>query len=583
MKEKEKSEINLEALRHTASHILAQAVKRLYPETKLCIGPAIEDGFYYDFFRKEPFSPQDLDKITSEMEKIIEQDFPVEKIEYDREKAMEVLKDEPFKIELLGEIRDEKISFYRQGEFIDMCAGPHVSSTGKVKYFKLLNVSSAYWKGDEKRESLQRIYGVCFPEKHELDEYLKNLEEAKKRDHRTLGPALDLFSLHPEFGPGLVYWHPKGAIIRKIIEDFWRDAHYDRGYQLLYTPHIASISLWEKSGHLSFYRENMFPSMDFENGFSYQLKPMNCPFHILIYQSTLHSYKEFPIRWAELGTVYRYEKDGVLHGVLRVRGFTQDDAHIFCRPDQIEEEVVQLLDFVMYFLSSFGFNEYEVYLSTRPDKFVGTIENWEKATRALESALSKRSINYKIDPGEGVFYGPKIDIKIKDCLKRTWQCSTIQVDFNIPERFGLKYVNQDNQFERPIMIHRAIMGSLERIFGILVEHYSGNFPVWLAPVQVKILTVSEKFVSYGEKILDICRQNKIRTDIDLSSESLGKKIRVAENEKVPVMVIVGDKEQATQTVAVRVHKKGTRGSFSIEEFIRKIKEIEKAKSAEADF
>ena len=576
-------DVNMDALRHTASHILAQAVKRLYPETKLCIGPSIKDGFYYDFFRTEPFTPQDIEKITIEMKKIIREDLPVERHEYDRKQAAEILKDEPFKLELLEEIKDEKISFYKQGEFIDMCAGPHVNSTGQVKHFKLLNISSAYWRGDEKRESLQRIYGVCFTEKEQLDEYLRNLEEAKKRDHRVLGPALGLFSLQPDFGAGLVYWHPKGAIIRKVIEDFWRDAHLERGYKLLYTPHIANVSLWEKSGHLSFYRENMFPPINFEQGFSYQLKPMNCPFHILVYQAELHSYREFPIRWAELGTVYRYEKDGVLHGVLRVRGFTQDDAHIFCRPDQIQDEVIQLLDFVMYFLSSFGFSEYEVYLSTRPDKFVGSVENWEKATKALENALLKKAINFQIDPGEGVFYGPKIDIKIKDCLKRTWQCSTIQVDFNIPERFGLKYVNQDNKFERPIMIHRAIMGSLERFFGILIEHYSGNFPLWFAPVQVKILTIADRFIPYGEQVLDICRKNRLRAEIDCSQESLSRKVRIAENEKVPVLCVVGEKEQSSGTVAVRLHKKGLKGTMPVKDFIRKIKEIEETKSVEINF
>ncbi|MGB9641847.1 MAG: threonine--tRNA ligase [Candidatus Ratteibacteria bacterium] len=574
---------NLEALRHTASHILAQAVKRLYPDTKLCIGPAIENGFYYDFYRKEPFTPQDLENITSEMKNIVKENLPVERIECDRKKAEEILKNEPFKLEILSEIQAEKVSFYKQGEFIDLCAGPHVSSTGKVKHFKLTGVSSAYWRGDEKRESLQRIYGVCFPEKEQLDQYLLTIEEAKKRDHRILGPALGLFSLQPDFGPGLVYWHPAGATVRKIIEDFWRETHLERGYQLLYTPHIASISLWEKSGHLSFYRENMYPPMDMGQGISYQLKPMNCPFHILIYQTTLHSYKEFPIRWAELGTVYRYEKDGVLHGVLRVRGFTQDDAHIFCRPDQIESEVVEVLELVMFFLSKFGFTEYEIYLSTRPDKFVGSVENWEKATQALENALKKKNLEYQIDPGEGVFYGPKIDLKIRDCLKRTWQCSTIQVDFNIPERFGLKYVNQENKFERPIMIHRAVMGSLERFFGILIEHYSGNFPLWLAPVQVKILTVADRFIPYGEQVAQLCRENKIRAGLDMSQESLNKKIHMAENEKVPVIVIVGEKEQSTETVAVRLHKKGMKGILPLEEFVRKLKEVDINKSTEINF
>lgn len=573
---------NLDALRHTASHILAQSVKRLYPDTKLGIGPAIEDGFYYDFFRKEPFTPDDIKKITDEMKKIIKEDLKIERIECEKNKAAEIIKDEPLKLEILSEIPDEKVSFYKQGEFIDLCAGPHVSSTGQVKHFKLMNISSAYWKGNENRETLQRIYGVCFTTAEELKEYLKNLEEAKKRDHRILGPAIGLFSLHPEYGPGLVYWHPKGGITRKVIEDFWKDTHLERGYQIVYTPHIADISLWEKSGHLSFYKENMYPPMNIEDGISYQLKPMNCPFHILIYQSTLHSYREFPIRWAELGTVYRYEKDGVLHGVLRVRGFTQDDAHIFCRPDQIETEVVDVLDLVMYFLSSFGFSEYEIFLSTRPDKFVGTVENWEKATKALENALIKKNLQYQIDPGEGVFYGPKIDIKIKDCLKRTWQCSTIQVDFNIPERFGIKYVNQDNKFERPILIHRAIMGSLERFFGILIEHYSGNFPVWLSPVQVKILTIADRFIPYAEEVLICCKKNKIRAEIDASQESLNKKIRFAENEKIPIIAVIGEKEQLSNTVAVRLHKKGMVGVFLVEELIEKIKSIDNARKIEID-
>ncbi len=575
-------ETDLEALRHTASHILAQSVKRLYPDTKLGIGPAIEDGFYYDFLRKEPFAPGDIEKITAEMKNIIKENLRVEKLECDREKAAEILKDEPLKLEILSEIPDARVSFYKQGEFIDLCAGPHVSSTGQVKHFKLLNISSAYWRGNENRETLQRIYGVCFPTAEELEEYLKNLEEAKKRDHRVLGPAIGLFSLQPEYGAGLVYWHPRGGTTRKIIEDFWRDSHLERGYHLVYTPHIADVSLWEKSGHLSFYKENMFPPINIENNVSYQLKPMNCPFHILIYQSSLHSYREFPIRWAELGTVYRYEKDGVLHGTLRVRGFTQDDAHIFCRPDQIESEVVDVLDFVMYFLSSFGFSEYEIYLSTRPDKFVGSVENWERATKALENALMKKNLQYQVDPGEGVFYGPKIDLKIRDCLRRTWQCSTIQVDFNIPERFGLKYVNQANKFERPIMIHRAIMGSLERFFGVLIEHYSGNFPVWLAPVQLKILPIADRIIPYAEEILAFSRKNKIRAEMDVSQESLNKKIRIAENEKVPVIAVVGEKEQSSRTVAVRVHKKGMVGVYPVEELVKKIRALDNTRKIEID-
>jgi len=561
---------DLKAFWHTSSHILAQAVKRIFPDVKLCIGPAIEDGFYYDFYRVTPFVPDDLDKIESEMQKIINEDLPVERIEVNKSEAAGILKDEPFKLEILNAIPDEKVTFYRQGEFIDLCSGPHLSSTGKVKFFKLLNISASYWKGDENRESLQRIYGISFPEKQQLDEHLKNIEEAKRRDHRILGPKLDLFSLQPEYGAGLVYWHPKGALVRKIIEDFWKDIHLQNGYQLLYTPHIANISLWEKSGHLEFYRENMYPPMEFENKTQFQLKPMNCPFHILMYQSRLHSYREFPIRWAELGTVYRYEKEGVLHGLLRVRGFTQDDAHIFCRKSQIAEEILKILEIVEFFLSSFGFPDYDIYLSTRPEHFVGGIDNWDKATEALEAALRKKGFQYKIDPGAGVFYGPKIDIKIRDCLNRVWQCSTIQVDFNIPERFGLKYVNEQNQFAQPIMIHRAVMGSLERFFGILIEHYSGNFPLWLAPVQAKILPVSEKTSVYAKKVVDELVQAKVRAVLDVSQDSLNRKIKNAEEEKIPLLLIVGEKEAQSETVAVRRHGKGMVGSLRLPELISQI-------------
>ena len=567
---------------HTTSHIMAQAVKRLFPEVKLGIGPSIENGFYYDFYREKPFTPKDIEEIEKEMKKIIKENYKIERIEMNKQQAKEFLKDEPFKSELLEEIQENIFSFYKQGEFIDLCRGPHLEYTGEVKFFKLLSIASSYWKGDENRESMQRIYGISFKTEEELKNYLNFLKEAKERDHRVLGQKLSLFSIHPEYGSGLIFWHPKGAIIRKTIEDFWKEIHLKNGYQLLYTPHIADSTLWEKSGHYSFYKDYMFPVMYMDENKKFQLKPMNCPFHILIYQSTLHSYKEFPIRWAELGTVYRYEKDGVLHGVLRVRGFTQDDAHIFCRSDQIETEVVDVLDLVMYFLSSFGFSEYEIFLSTRPDKFVGTVENWEKATKALENALIKKNLQYQIDPGEGVFYGPKIDIKIKDCLKRTWQCSTIQVDFNIPERFGIKYVNQDNKFERPILIHRAIMGSLERFFGILIEHYSGNFPVWLSPVQVKILTIADRFIPYAEEVLICCKKNKIRAEIDASQESLNKKIRFAENEKIPIIAVIGEKEQLSNTVAVRLHKKGMVGVFPVEEFIEKIKSIDNARKIEID-
>ena len=557
---------------HTSSHVLAQAVKRLYPETELGIGPAIEEGFYYDFYRNEPFTPQDIEKITAEMEKIINENLPVERLEYDKINAGEILKNEIFKLELLKEIPDEKVSFYRQGEFIDMCKGPHLSSTGEIKFFKLLSISSSYWKGNEKNPSMQRIYGISFPQKKELEEYLKRIEEAKLRDHRIIGPKTGLFSLHQEFGPGLVFWHPKGAMIRKIIEDFWREIHIENGYDLLYTPHIANIKLWEKSGHVEFYKENMYPPIEIDEKVLYQLKPMNCPFHILVYQDRLKSYRELPLRWAELGTVYRLEKIGVLHGLLRVRGFTQDDAHVFCRKEQIEDEVIKILDLVLFFLKSFGFNRYEVFLSTRPDKFVGSMENWEKATGALTSALKSKKFQYQVDPGEGVFYGPKIDIKVRDCLNRLWQCTTIQVDFNIPERFNLKFVNEKNEFEQPIMIHRAIMGSLERFFGILIEHYNGNFPLWLSPVQAKILPISEKSLEYGEKILKTLQNEKFRAQIDVSQEKLNKKIKIAEEEKIPYIFIVGEKEEKEKTVAVRKHGRGMLGTFIIEDIIKTLKE-----------
>ncbi|MCM8771539.1 MAG: threonine--tRNA ligase [Candidatus Omnitrophica bacterium] len=554
---------------HTSSHIMAQAVKRLFPDVKLGIGPAIDKGFYYDFYRKEPFTPEELEMIEEEMKRIIRENYKIERIEMSKEEAKEILKNEPFKLEILNDIKGDIVSFYKQGEFIDLCEGPHLNFTGEVKFFKLLSVSSSYWKGDEKRESMQRIYGISFETEEELRNYLRFIEEAKERDHRILGKKLDLFSIHPEYGPGLVFWHPKGAIIRKIIEDFWKDIHLKNGYEIVYTPHIADISLWEKSGHLSFYSEYMFPKMEMDENRAYQLKPMNCPFHIQIYTSKLRSYKELPIRWAELGTVYRYEKPGVLHGILRVRGFTQDDAHIFCTLEQLEEEICKIIDLVYFFLKSFGFTEYRVFLSTRPENFVGTIENWEKATKALENALKIKNINYEIDPGEGVFYGPKIDIKIKDCLEREWQCSTIQIDFNIPEKFDIKYIDKDGQFKTPIMIHRAILGSLERFFGILIEHYKGNFPLWLAPEQIRILPLTDKYNDFCQDLKKKF-ETKFRVGIDLRSEKINKKIRDAEEDKVPYMVIVGEKEIKENKLSLRKHTKGMLGFFTLEEIEKKL-------------
>ncbi|MGC8976446.1 MAG: threonine--tRNA ligase [Candidatus Ratteibacteria bacterium] len=556
---------------HTTSHIMAQAVKRLFPEVKLGTGPAIEKGFYYDFYRNEPFTPQDIEKIENEMKKIVQENYTIEKIEKSKEEAKEILKDEPFKLEILEEIDSEKVSFYKQGEFIDLCEGPHLNSTGQVKFFKLISVSASYWRGDEKRESMQRIYGISFITKNELDEYLKFLQEAKERDHRILGKKLDLFSIHPEYGPGLIFWHPKGAIIRKIIEDFWKEVHLKNGYEIVYTPHIADISLWEKSGHTSFYKENMFPEMKITENRAYQLKPMNCPFHILIYMTRLRSYKELPIRFAEIGTVYRYEKIGVLHGLLRVRGFTQDDAHIFCTPEQLENEICKIIDLVYYFLKSFGFNEYRVFLSTRPENFVGAIENWNKATDALEKSLKLKNIKYEIDPGEGVFYGPKIDIKIKDCIGREWQCSTIQIDFNIPEKFEIKYIDADGKFKTPIMIHRAIFGSFERFFGILIEHYKGNFPFWLAPEQIRILPITERQNDFCIEIKSKL-EKKYRTGIDLRNEKINKKIRDAEEEKIPYMLIIGDKEIEENKLSIRKHREGMIGTFTFDEIIKKFDE-----------
>jgi len=555
---------------HTTSHILAQAVKRLFPDVKLGIGPSIENGFYYDFYTEKPFTPDDLIKIEKEMKKIIKDDYKLEQFEKSKEEAKEILKNEPFKLELLEEIPENTVSFYKQGEFIDLCQGPHLESTGQVKFFKLLSIASSYWKGDESRESMQRIYGISFETEEELKKYLNFLKEAKERDHRVLGQKLDLFSIHPEYGSGLIFWHPKGSIVRKIIEDFWKEVHLKNGYQLLYTPHIAECILWEKSGHYSFYKDYMFPPMEVDKNKKFQLKPMNCPFHIIIYQTKTRSYKELPLRWAELGTVYRYEKQGVLHGLLRVRGFTQDDAHIFCTPSQLKEEIKKIIELVFFFLKSFGFSEFSVFLSTRPEKFVGTVENWEIATKTLESSLKERGIDYEIDPGEGVFYGPKIDVKIKDCIGRQWQCSTIQVDFNIPEKFEVKFIDEDGKEKTPILIHRAILGSLERFFGVLIEHYKGNFPLWLAPEQLRILPITERHNEYSKKIEEKLKEN-FRVSVDLRNEKIGKKIRDAEEEKVPYMLIIGDKEIETGNIALRKHKKGMAGNFTLKEIEEKLK------------
>lgn len=558
---------------HSTSHIMAHAVKDLFPDVKVAIGPAIEEGFYYDFDKPDPFTPGDLEKIEKRMKEIIKKKNRFLRKIISKDEATAIFKNagEIYKAELLEEITDDFISVYDEGGFADLCRGPHIPDTSKIKAYKLLSIAGAYWRGDEKNKMLQRIYGISYDNKDELDNYLKFLEEVKKRDHRKLGRELGLFSMSEEIGSGLILWHPNGAIIRKTIEDFWRNEHLKADYKILYTPHIAKLNLWQKSGHLEFYSENMYSPMDID-GVAYELKPMNCPFHINIFQSELRSYREFPIRYAELGTVYRYERSGVLHGLLRVRGFTQDDAHIFCREDQIEDEILNILNFTLFILKTFGFDKYDIYLSTRPEKYVGTLENWEKSTNALKRALELKGLSYEIDPGEGVFYGPKIDIKIKDALNRSWQCSTIQVDFNNPERFNLFYRGSDGKEHSPIMIHRALMGSLERFFGILIEHYAGAFPVWLSPLQVVIMTIAERHNDYAAKIHKMLREADIRAEMDLRNEKIGYKIREATMKKVPYLILAGDKEVLENSITVRKRSGENIGTFPIEEFVKNIKE-----------
>ncbi len=567
--------------RHSTSHIMAHAVKELFPDAKLAIGPATDEGFYYDFDLDRTFIPEDLSSIEKKMSEITRQNNLFVRKIVSREEAIELFrkKGEDYKVELLDEITDEEVSLYEEGDFIDLCRGPHINSTGQVSAFKLLSIAGAYWRGDEKNKMLQRIYGTAFTEEKDLKKYLDFLEEVKKRDHRRLGKELDLFSVSEEIGAGLIIWHPNGALIRRTIENFWLDEHYKADYKILYTPHIAKLNLWQKSGHLDFYRENMYSPMEIE-GVDYEIKPMNCPFHIHVYKTSLRSYKDLPIRYAELGTVYRYERSGVLHGLLRVRGFTQDDAHIFCRDEQIEDEILSVLEFTLFILKVFGFERYDIYLSTRPEKYVGSLENWERSTEALKKALELKGLSYELDMGEGVFYGPKIDIKVKDSLNRPWQCSTIQVDFNNPERFDMKYRGSDGKEHRPIMIHRALMGSLERFFGILIEHYAGAFPLWLAPVQVEILTIAERHTDYALSLYKKLRSAGIRTILNVDNEKIGYKIRNATIRKVPYLVIIGDKEESEKKVTVRKRTGENIGPFTIDEFINRIKVMQRDKSLE---
>jgi threonyl-tRNA synthetase len=558
-------EINLEVLRHSTSHVMAQAVMALFPGVKLGIGPAIEDGFYYDFDMQEKLTPEDLLKIEDKMREIIKAKHKFERIEMPREEAVKLFEErgEKYKVELLSEIKDATVSVYKHDAFIDLCRGPHIEHTGHIKAFKLLSIAGAYWHGIEGNPMMQRIYGTVFPSEKELENYLKQIEEAKKRDHRKLGRELDLFSIHEEAGAGFVYYHPRGAALRGVIEDFLKKENLKRGYEFVVIPHIAKIDLWNTSGHTNYYRENMyFMKIDEQD---YVVKPMNCPGHILIFKRKTRSYRDLPIRYFEFGTVYRYEKSGVLHGLLRVRGFTQDDAHIFCRDDQLEGEIIQILDFIAHVMQVFGF-EYKINLSTRPESFAGTPESWDKATDVLQRTLQDRGLPFEIDPGAGVFYGPKIDIKLKDSLGREWQGPTVQVDFNLPQRFDLTYIGEDGKGRTPVMIHRAILGSLERFLGALIEHYGGAFPLWLAPVQVMVMPIADRHNEYAEKIAAELKKQELRVEVDTRREKIGAKIRDAQMQKIPYMLIVGEKEAAAGTVAVRQREKGDLGAMTLEAF-----------------
>lgn len=566
------SDLGKEVYWHSTAHLMAQAVQALFPTVKVTIGPAIENGFYYDFDTDVPFTDTDLEKIEAKMKELAKENLEFTRKELSRNEAMQLFADmgETYKVEILESIpEDDVISIYTQGDFVDLCRGPHIIHTGKIKAIKLLKTSGAYWRGDEKNKMLQRIYGISFPDKKLLRKYLHDLEEAKKRDHRRIGKELDLFSISDAIGAGLVLWHPNGAMMRSIIEQFWKEQHYAYGYKLVNTPHIGKAHLWETSGHLGFYNESMYNPIIVDEQ-EYYLKPMNCPFHIAIYQSHKRSYRELPIKYAEMGTVYRYEKSGALHGLMRVRGFTQDDAHIICMPEQLDDEVSATLDFSLAMLRAFGFEHFQIYLSTMPEKAVGTPEDWDKASAALRKALEKAEIDYEIDEGGGAFYGPKIDIKIKDALNRSWQCSTIQFDFNLPTRFGMEYIGADNEPHQPYMIHRALLGSLERFFGTLIEYHAGNFPLWLCPVQVKILPISEKFEAYGKTVIARLKKAGIRAEMDISNEKIGYKIREAEMQKIPFMFIVGQQEAESNQVSVRRHTKGTLGAFSVDHMIDEI-------------
>jgi len=570
-------EEKLEMMRHSAAHVMAQTVQLLFPEAKFGIGPAIENGFYYDFDLPRPLTPEDLTIIENKMREIINAHWLFTREELSKEAARHLFAAQPYKLELIDELPDTMVTIYRQGSFTDLCRGPHVASTDEIKTFKLTHIAGAYWRGDEKRPMLQRIYGVAFDNQAELEGYLSRQAEAAKRDHRKLGKELDLFSIHEEIGPGLICWHPKGALIRQIIEDFWRTAHIKRGYNIVYTPHIAKLDLWKTSGHWDFYRNYLYSPMEVE-GQQYIIRPMNCLGHILIFNSRLRSYRDLPLRYAELGTVYRYERTGVLYGLARVRGFTQDDAHIFCRPDQLEEEVIEVVRLSQFMMSTFGFADYEVLLSTRPEKYAGTIQIWEQATESLMHVLQKLALPYKLDPGEGVFYGPKIDIKLRDALGHAWQGPTIQVDFNLPERFNVCYISDDGLEHNVIMIHRTVLGSMERFLACLTEHYGGAFPVWLSPVQAIIIPIADRHIDYAHQIGNELKEESIRAEIDDRSERMNLKIREAQLQKIPYMLIVGDKEVASSGVSLRLRSGEDIGLETLPQIKIRIKTAIEAKS-----
>jgi len=585
----EKDVESLPVFRHSSAHLMAAAVLELFPETKLGHGPATEEGFFYDFYRPTPFTPDDLLQIEKKMQELVQKDLPYAHEFLPRAEGLEKFKSEGdfMKCHFIEQFTkpDEKISIYKTGKFTDFCRGPHIPSTGRIKAFKLTNLSGAYWLGDDKNPQLQRIYGTSFYSKKELDAYLQHIEEAKKRDHRVLGKQLGLFSIQELAGPGLIFWHPKGGLMRKLMEDWMREEYLKRGYSLVITPHVARRQLWQVSGHDGYYAENMFSVMELDDA-EYRMKPMNCPFHILIYKDSLRSYRDLPVRLGEMGTVYRYERSGVMHGLLRVRGFTQDDAHIFCTPAQIEDEVVGCIDFAVAVLNTFGFDKFQVELSTwNPDdrkNFLGTDEQWASSTKSLENALKRKNIEYKTIPGEAAFYGPKIDVKLVDAIGRLWQLSTVQFDFNLPQRFDLEYVGEDGQRHQPLMVHRALYGSMERFFGVLIEHYAGAFPVWLSPVQVALIPISERHLEYAQKVANQLKGIGVRVEVDGRNEKMNAKIREHAMQKVPFLLVVGDKEAEAGKVNVRARGKEKTDDLPVTDFVAKIQKLIADKSASLD-